>query len=98
RTRTSYEEERNEHEGAVCKVLEQVADEVCAKSVQAVMKFGHAYVMQNTPFVFLIVGGHKVEHMLANIAALKIALSDAHIARIESASPWNPGFPMDLFV
>ncbi|KAH9926574.1 NADP-dependent oxidoreductase domain-containing protein, partial [Epithele typhae] len=95
RTVWSSDWERTEAERAIRKVLEEVGEEVGAKSIQAV---AIAYVMQKTQYVFPIVGGRKVEHMLANIAALEIALSDAHIARIESASSWNPGFPMDLFV
>ncbi|KAH9926572.1 aryl-alcohol dehydrogenase [NADP+] [Epithele typhae] len=94
RTLWTLDWERTEAERAMCKVLEEVGEEVGAKSIQAV---AIAYVMQKTRYVFPIVGGRKVEHMLANIAALEIALSDAHIAKIESASPWSPGFPMDLF-
>ena len=41
-----------------------------------------AYVMQKTPYVFPIVGGRKVEQLHANIEALGIALSPAHIAAI----------------
>ena len=38
-----------------------------------------AYLMQKTPYVFPIVGGRKVEHLLANIEALEITLSNDQI-------------------
>jgi hypothetical protein len=57
-----------------------------------------AYVMQKAPYVFPIVGGRKVEHLHANIEALSIALSDAHIAHLEGVLPFDIGFPGNLFV
>ncbi|KAI0649632.1 aryl-alcohol dehydrogenase [Trametes meyenii] len=84
--------ERNETERKVAKALEEVAAQVGAKSVQAV---AIAYVMQKTPYVFPILGGRKPEHLHANIEALDVALSDEHIKHIESASPFEPGFPID---
>ena len=50
--------------------------------------------MQKTPFVFPIIGGRKVEHMMANIEALNISLTEDHIRELESAAPFNPGWPM----
>ena len=57
-----------------------------------------AYVMQKTPYVFPIIGGRKVEHLLANIEALKISLSDEQIRYIESVLPFDPGFPVSFIV
>ena len=54
--------------------------------------------MQKTPNVFPIIGGRKVEHLHANIAALSIALSDEHIAKIEAASPFDKGMMYNVFV
>ena len=54
--------------------------------------------MQKTTHVFPIIGGRKVEHLHANIAALDIALTDAHIAKIEAASPFFKGMMYMLFV
>jgi hypothetical protein len=48
--------------------------------------------------VFPIVGGRKVEHLHANIEALSIALSDAHIAHLEGILPFDIGFPGNFFV
>ncbi|KAI0632846.1 aryl-alcohol dehydrogenase [Trametes polyzona] len=82
--------ERNETERKVAKVLEQVAAEVGASNIQAV---AIAYVMQKTPYVFPIIGGRKVEQLQANLEALDIALTEEQIKRIESAVPFDPGFP-----
>ena len=57
-----------------------------------------AYVLQRTPYVFPIIGGRKVEHLLANIEALKISLSDEQIKYIESVLPFDPGFPSTFVV
>jgi aldo/keto reductase family protein len=57
-----------------------------------------AYVMQKTPYVFPIVGGRKVEHLLANIEALDITLSNDQIKYLESVVPFEPGFPYNLIV
>ncbi|OSD00894.1 Aldo/keto reductase [Trametes coccinea BRFM310] len=86
--------ERTEREKKVCKVLEEVAAQVGAKNIQAV---AIAYVMQKTPYVFPILGGRKPEQLYANIEALNINLTDEQIRYIESASPFDPGFPFNLF-
>ncbi|KAF7317875.1 hypothetical protein MKEN_00875400 [Mycena kentingensis (nom. inval.)] len=82
--------ERDEAQRKVAVALEEVAKELGAKSVHAV---AIAYVMQKAPYCFPIIGGRKVEHMLANLEALDINLSEAHIARLESVVPFDPGFP-----
>lgn len=57
-----------------------------------------AYLLQKTPYVFPIVGGRKVEHLLANIEALSVALADDHIKQIEDAVPFDVGFPGNMIV
>ena len=57
-----------------------------------------AYLMQKTPYVFPIVGGRKVEHLLANIEALEITLSNDQIKYLESVVPFEPGFPYWVIV
>ena len=54
--------------------------------------------MQKTPYVFPIIGGRKVEHLMANVEALKISLSDEQIAYLESIIPFEPGFPTWMVV
>jgi Aldo/keto reductase family len=57
-----------------------------------------AYLMQKTPFVFPIIGGRKVEHLLANIEALEITLSDDQIKYLESVVSFEAGFPYWIIV
>ncbi|PAV22705.1 arylalcohol dehydrogenase [Pyrrhoderma noxium] len=81
---------RDEKEKKMSAALEKVAKEVGTEHITAV---AIAYVMQKTTHVFPIIGGRKVEHLLANIEALKISLSDEQIKYIESVLPFDPGFP-----
>ncbi|PPQ78310.1 hypothetical protein CVT25_011681 [Psilocybe cyanescens] len=85
--------ERTEKEKTVCKALEKVAGEVGAKHITAV---AIAYLMQKTPYVFPIIGGRKVEHLLANAEALTISLSDEQIKYLESVVDFDPGFPASM--
>ncbi|THH11659.1 hypothetical protein EW145_g493 [Phellinidium pouzarii] len=85
---------RNEDEKKMCAALEKVAKEVCTEHITAV---AIAYVMQKTPYVFPIIGGRKVEHLMANIEALKITLSREQMEYIESIIPFDPGFPHAMF-
>lgn len=57
-----------------------------------------AYVMQKTPYVFPIIGGRKVEHLMNNLEALDIILKPEHFEYIESILPFDRGFPYDFFV
>ena len=79
----------------MCKALEEVAQQVGAKSIQAV---AIAYVMQKTTHVFPIVGGRKVEQLDANIEALDITLSDEQINFLEGVLPFKKGFPHNFIV
>lgn len=85
--------ERNEKEKKVCKALEKVAAEVGAKHITAV---AIAYVMHKTTHVFPIIGGRKVEQLMANLEALEIRLSKEQIEYLESATEFDPGFPNSM--
>lgn len=82
--------ERNDSEKAVSAALEKVAGEIGAKSITAV---AIAYLLHKTPYVFPIIGGRKIEHLLQNIEALELSLSDEHMTYLESIVPFDPGFP-----
>ncbi|VDC06767.1 unnamed protein product [Peniophora sp. CBMAI 1063] len=86
--------ERDEAERRMAGALERVMGEVGAKSIQAV---AIAYLMMKTTYVFPIVGGRKVEHLMANIEALTISLSPEQMKFLEGFAPFNPGFPFDYF-
>ncbi|KAF8189346.1 NADP-dependent oxidoreductase domain-containing protein [Pholiota molesta] len=89
--RTLYGEwERTAEEKRICKVLEAIAQEIGAKNITSV---AIAYLMQKTVYVFPIVGGRKVEHLLANTEALDISLTEDQIKRLESEVKFDPGFP-----
>ncbi|KAF8814304.1 hypothetical protein BYT27DRAFT_7250149 [Phlegmacium glaucopus] len=90
RTLVTSEWERNEKEKTVCKALEKVAAEIGAKHINSV---AIAYLMQKTPYVFPIIGGRKVEHLIANLDALEISLNNDQIKYLESVVPFEPGFP-----
>ncbi|KAG9315934.1 NADP-dependent oxidoreductase domain-containing protein [Chiua virens] len=84
---------RNDQERAMSAALDKVAKEVGAKHLTAV---AIAYVMQKTPYVFPVIGGRKVEQLEANLEALEIALTPEHIKYLESAVPFDPGFPTSM--
>ncbi|RDB16161.1 Aryl-alcohol dehydrogenase [NADP(+)] [Hypsizygus marmoreus] len=85
--------ERNEKEKKVSAALEKVAKEVGTTHVTAVAL---AYLLHRTPFVFPIIGGRKVEHLLGNIEALDISLSEEQMKELESAVEFDLGFPGTL--
>lgn len=82
--------EPREVDVAVSKVLESVA----ARHKTVITSIALAYVMHKYPYVAPIVGGRKVEHLLGNIEALGVVLSDEDIAEIEGAYDFDLGFPM----
>lgn len=55
-----------------------------------------AYVVQKSPYVFPIVGGCKIEHGKGNMEALSIELSDKDVDEIETAAPFDHGFPLNF--
>ncbi|KAJ7642206.1 Aldo/keto reductase [Roridomyces roridus] len=89
RTLAGPQWERTEEEKRMCAALEKVAGQV-GTSLTAV---AIAYVLQKVPYCFPIVGGRKVEHLLSNLEALDISLSQEQIEYLESVTPLDPGFP-----
>ena len=97
--------ERSEDEITMSRTLEKIALEVGAvnpdgpaKGEANVTAIALAYVMQKTPYVFPIIGGRKIEHLMSNIEALKISLSDEQIDRIEAVVKFDLGFPHTMVV
>lgn len=84
---------RTEQERKMSNALEKVGKEVGVDSVTAV---AIAYVMHKAPYVFPLVGGRKVEHLMQNIEALNIALSPAQIEYLESIMTFDAGFPHNI--
>ncbi|KAI3317412.1 aldo/keto reductase [Xylariaceae sp. AK1471] len=78
-----------ENEIKVSKALEAVAK----RKNTIITSVAQAYVMHKTPYVFPIIGGRTVDHLKANIEALNLSLSEDDIKEIESAVPFDLGFP-----
>ncbi|KAF2493813.1 aryl-alcohol dehydrogenase-like protein [Lophium mytilinum] len=77
---------------AISKKLEAVAE----KKGTLITSVALAYVMHKYPYVFPIVGGRKVEHLKGNIEALGLQLTEEEIDDIDSAVPFEVGFPMNM--
>ncbi|KAI1481886.1 norsolorinic acid reductase [Daldinia eschscholtzii] len=78
-----------EAEISVSRALESVA----IRRNTIITSVAQAYVMHKTPYVFPIVGTRTKEHLKANIEALTLTLDDEDIKEIESAVPFELGFP-----
>ncbi|KAL2759978.1 hypothetical protein ACRALDRAFT_1046658 [Sodiomyces alcalophilus JCM 7366] len=85
--------EQTEQEVRISEALAKVAAELGTKSVTGVAL---AYVRHKAGHVVPIVGGRKIEHLKDNIAALSLRLSDEQIAFLESAMPFDLGFPSNF--
>lgn len=81
----------SEHDKSVSRVLEQVASSLDPPAT--ITQVALSYVMQKAPFVFPIVGGRMLEHIQGNIAGLSVSLTEDDVGRIDSAYPFDPGFP-----
>ncbi|CAA9965036.1 Norsolorinic acid reductase [Pyrenophora teres f. maculata] len=77
---------------AISKKLETIAK---AKDTQ-ITSIALAYIRHKYPYVYPIVGGRKLEHLKGNIEALSLALSDEEVDDIDSAVPFDVGFPMNF--
>ena len=67
-------------------------------TAQLIFAVAAAYIMHKTTYVFPIIGGRKVEHLMDNLEALDISLSQEQIKYLESALPFSAGFPHDMIV
>ncbi|KAK1248893.1 hypothetical protein MKX08_007113 [Trichoderma sp. CBMAI-0020] len=82
--------EQSPEEARVSEALQKVALEHGVASITAVAL---AYVLHKAGNVIPIVGGRKVEHLMDNIQALKIKLTDEQIKFLEEVRPFDLGFP-----
>ncbi|KAJ5902276.1 hypothetical protein N7495_002804 [Penicillium taxi] len=77
---------------AISKVLENVA----LRHDTAITSVALAYLMHKFPYVYPVVGGRKVEHLLGNIEALTLVLGEEDMREIEGAVEFDVGFPMNF--
>ena len=82
----------SERQIAVSKALEKVAH----RKDTLITSVALAYVMSKTANVYPIVGGRNLKHLKGNVEALSLELSPEDIAEIESAYPFEVGFPMNF--
>lgn len=75
------------------KMSDALAKVAAEHGIESVTAIAIAYVMAKAPNVFPIVGGRKVEHLHDNIKALEIKLTPEQIEYLESAKPFDIGFP-----
>ena len=78
------------------KQIAAVLDKLAKKKETLITSIALAYVMHKSPYVFPVIGGRKVEHLKSNIEALSIELSDEEVDEIESAAPFDVGFPLNF--
>ncbi|KAF2032454.1 Aldo/keto reductase [Setomelanomma holmii] len=82
----------SEKDRQISKKLESIAK----KRNTALTSIALAYIRAKYPYVYPIVGGRKIEHLKGNIEALAIELSDEEVDEIDSAVPFDVGFPMNM--
>ncbi|KAH7319921.1 norsolorinic acid reductase [Stachybotrys elegans] len=76
--------------------VSQVLEVIAKRKNSIITSIALAYVMHKAPYVFPIVGGRKVEHLKGNIDALSINLRVEDLHDIESAVPFDLGFPHNM--
>jgi len=91
--RSTFGTEQTNDEVQISEALEKVAQEHGGVSITAI---AIAYVMQKTQYVVPLIGGRKVEHLMDNIKALSIHLTDQQIGYLESVVPSHVPFPVAL--
>ncbi|KAI1498683.1 aldo/keto reductase [Biscogniauxia marginata] len=82
-------DEASEADIKISRVLESIAN----RKNTIITSVAQAYVTHKAPYVFPIVGGRTIEHLKGNIEALNLTLSEEDIKEIESAVPFDQGFP-----
>ncbi|KAF5355391.1 hypothetical protein D9757_012545 [Collybiopsis confluens] len=87
--------ERPPEEVKVCDALEALATEMGVKSITSI---AIAYVLHKAPYMFSIIGGRKVEHLLSNMEALDISLSKEQMEYLDSLQPFDKRYSLNVLV
>ncbi|KAF8579304.1 aryl-alcohol dehydrogenase AAD14 [Ramaria rubella] len=80
-------------EAKISTALEKVGKELDASITSVAL----AYCLQHCPYVFPVVGGRKTAHLLDNIKAVDLHLSEEQTKYLESQTVFDPGFPYTVF-
>lgn len=70
-----------------------VLEKIAGQKSKSLFQIALAYLFHKTTYVFPIVGSTKADHLASNIEALGIELSAEEIEEIDSAYPFDHGFP-----
>lgn len=79
----------SENETAVATTLQRIAE----THETTVTSIALAYLQHKGPYIFPVIGVRTIEQIEGNIQALQVALSDVEMEQIESAAPFDFGFP-----
>ncbi|SCO92658.1 probable voltage-gated shaker-like K+ channel, subunit beta/KCNAB [Fusarium oxysporum] len=79
----------SDHDKKISKALEDLAN----RKGSNIFAVAVAYVRAKAPFVFPLVGARKVGHIKGNIEALDVSLTDKEVHQIDTAYPFDHGFP-----
>ncbi|KAJ4024593.1 hypothetical protein NW752_003160 [Fusarium irregulare] len=79
----------SDHDKKVSKALEVTAN----KKGVSIFAVALAYVRSKAPYVFPLVGARKIDHIKGNAESLDVRLSDEQIEEIDTAYPFDHGFP-----
>ncbi|PWY67225.1 sterigmatocystin biosynthesis dehydrogenase stcV [Aspergillus sclerotioniger CBS 115572] len=102
----SAEQRQEEYKGSARGAVQTEADIKISDALEEIAKrrgttihaIALAWIRFKTPYVFPIIGQRKVEHLKANIEALKIDLSKEEMDEIDNATAFDPGFPMNFIL
>ncbi|KAL2820138.1 NADP-dependent oxidoreductase domain-containing protein [Aspergillus cavernicola] len=79
----------SEHDKKISKAL----DVLSSKKGVKLLDIALAYVRSKAPYVFPLVGARKLDHIQGSIAALEVSLTEDEVKEIDSAYPFDHGFP-----
>ncbi|MFC5186148.1 aldo/keto reductase [Actinomadura harenae] len=82
----------SDHDLAVAKTVGEVADELGATSAQVAL----AWVRAGSPSVHPIIGARTAEQLADNLGVLDVTLEPDVVQRLNDASGFTRGFPMDF--
>lgn len=74
-------------------IVAEALEKIASEKKSSITSIALAYMMQKAPYVFPILGGRKVEQLKSNIEALSIKLSVEDMTAIDSAVPFDWGYP-----
>jgi aryl-alcohol dehydrogenase-like predicted oxidoreductase len=81
-----------EHDRAVARVVQEVADQLGASAAQVAI----AWTMARSPAVHPILGARRRDQLTDNLGALDLALPPEAITRLEAVTGFEVGFPTDF--